>query len=391
MKTNKGTFIFQIALALYMATTIFDLSMFGYMNLFSLVSKGLRYFAYLLLIWKLIDDGCYEPRQLLKYGAGILVSLISYRFTGEKLLVFTVLFLMAITNVYFSDVLKVSLWTNGICVFSIIAACKVQLIPERFEAVRQRRSLGFIFSSIGSNFWLYFVLIYIAYRKEKLTAVEGVVLEGITYYFLVMTNTKSAFAIATAALLMAYLLKLWRGRQRGKRLFAFLIRHITFIGTISFCLLAFLWDKVQFVTTTMDCLLSNRIRLTYEAIQTYGLRLFGQPIEWVGGILGYSTEGKTYNYVDSSYMQIMLSYGIVIILILIIAYSLIGREIVKAHAWYLGLAMLFGAIHSTFDPQFLLFQYNIFLLTIGYLLTATKAERRRYLLGWKGEELKNGY
>ena len=120
MKTNKGTFIFQIALAIYLATTIFDLSMFGYMALFGMVSKVLRYTAYLLLIWKLIDDSYYKPVQLIKYGAGIVIAFISYRVTGEKLLLFTTLFLMAVTNVYFDNVLKATLWTNGICMLIIM-------------------------------------------------------------------------------------------------------------------------------------------------------------------------------------------------------------------------------------------------------------------------------
>ena len=182
MKTNKGTFIFQIALAIYLATTIFDLSMFGYMALFGMVSKVLRYIAYLLLIWKLIDDSYYKPVQLIKYGAGIVIAFISYRVTGEKLLLFTTLFLMAVTNVYFDNVLKATLWTNGICMLIIMTAYKLKLVPDRpTVGGRKRYSLGFIFPSIGSNFWLYFVLIYIAYRREKLKIIEGVVLEIVSY------------------------------------------------------------------------------------------------------------------------------------------------------------------------------------------------------------------
>lgn len=93
---------------------------------------------------------------------------------------------------------------------------------------------------------------------------------------------------------------------------------------------------------------------------------------------------KDYNYVDSSYLQIVLTYGIVILLLLLIAYALLGREIVREQDWYLGIALVMSALHSIFDPQFLWMQYNIFLLALGYLLLSNQAERRQYLFRiWK--------
>lgn len=388
MKTDRRTFIFQIALSIYLTTVIYDESMFGCMTLFSNISKCLRYMAYLLLIWKVIEDNYYEPNQLLKYGIGILISLVSYVFTNEKVLLFIVLFLMAVTNVYFRDVIKVSLWTVGVCLLSIILFYKFGLIPERFAmGTRSRHSLGFVFPTIGSNHWLYFILMYIAYRKEKLKFIEGIILEGISCYFFVMTDTRNAFAISTIALLLSYVLKLWT-RRKKRWLFSFLIKYITFIGTAFFGLLIFLWDKVRFISETVNSLLTNRIALSYWAVQEYGIRLFGQPIQWVSGTNEYETVAKTYNYVDSSYVQILITYGVFILLIVCLGYTLLGLEIVKMQEWYLGGVIVLGAIHSTFDPQFLQMQYNIFFLATGYLLISDKVNRRKYLFGLLKEEQK---
>lgn len=381
LNTNKGTFVFKLALSIYLVTMMFDASMFGYMELFNKVSKGMRYFSYLLLVWKIIEDNRYLPKQLLAYGICMFITLISYRVTGSKLIIFLMLFLIAISNVYFQEVLKVSLWTNGICLAVIVAFCKYGFVPDRYEVGgRERHSLGFNFVTTSCNYWLYFVLLYVCYRKKKITWMECVLLEVVTYYFFVMTDTRNAFAITSIVIVLAYLLKIWKG-QKGRYLFSFLVKNITWIGTVLFAVLMLLFEKVNFITETLNSILSDRISLTCIAVENYGVRLFGQYIEWVGGTNRYDTEWRDYNYVDSSYMQILLSYGIIILLILLIAYYFLGREIVMAEDWHFGLAIILGSIHSTFDPQFLWMQYNIFILALGYLLVPDRMERRKYLFG----------
>lgn len=381
MNTNKGTFIFKFALSIYLVTMMVDTSMFGCMELFTLMSKIMRYFAYLLLVWKIIKESNYVPKQLIRYSICILISLISYQITGSKLIVFLTLFLIAISDICFREVLKVSLWTNGLCLMAIIASYKMGLIPDRYEPnSRNRHSMGFNFTTTGSNYWLYFVLLYICYRKKRITWIECILLEVIAYYFFAMTNTRNAFAITTLVIVLAYLLKVWK-EYNGRCLFSFFIKNITCIGTILFMGLMFLFDKIDFVSKTLDKILSDRIALSCAAIENYEIRLFGQPIEWVGGTNMFDVEWREYNYVDSSYMQTLLNYGIIILFVLIIGYHFLGREIVMAKDWYFGLAIVLGAIHSTFDPQFLWMQYNIFILALGYLLLPDRIERRKYLFG----------
>lgn len=381
MNTNKGTFIFKFALSIYLVTMMVDTSMFGCMELFTLMSKIMRYFAYLLLVWKIIKESNYVPKQLIRYSICILISLISYQITGSKLIVFLTLFLIAISDICFREILKISLWTNGLCLATVIFCYKVGLIPDRYEPnSRERHALGFNFTTTGSNYWLYFVLLYICYRKRKITWMECILLEAITCYFFAMTDTKNAFAITTLVIIFAYLLKIWK-EYYGRYLFVFFIKNITCIGTILFIVLMFLFDKIDFVSKTIDEILSNRLTLSCAAMEDYGVRLFGQPIEWVGGTNIFDTEWRVYNYVDSSYMQILFSYGIIVLMILLIGYHFLGREIVMAKDWYFGLVIVLGAIHSTFDPQFLWMQYNIFILALGYLLLPDRIERRKYLFG----------
>lgn len=389
-QTDSNTLIFQTALFIYLISSLFASSLFESMNLFATVSKGIRYTAYLLLAWNIIQSNRYNSGQLIKYGVGVLISLISYRVTGEKQLIFLMLFLMAVANICFTKVLQTYLWANGTGMLTIFAAYKTGLIPDRIYGIsRCRHSLGYGYPTTVSNYWLYFILVYIAYRKERLTITEGIILEGINYYFFLMTDTRNAFAVSTLALVAAYGLRLWKGKH-GRKLLSFSIQYMALLGTICISTLTFLWNQGGTVITELNYLLSNRLRFSYEGFQNYGLRLFGQRIEWVGGTRDFSTVYKEYNYVDSSYLQIVLTYGIVVLLLLIITYTLLGKEIVRAQDWYLGITMVMGALHSIFDPQFLWMQYNIFLLALGYLLISNREERNEYLFQLRKEGPCNG-
>ena len=199
-------------------------------------------------------------------------------------------------------------------------------------------------------------------------------------FFFALTDTKNAFAITTLAIVMALILKIW-DEQFGKKIFSFFIQYITLIGALLIGTLTFFFDKSTFVSETINELLTNRLQLTYDAVQDYGIKLFGQAINWVGGAVYFEKEYVDYNYVDSSYMQIMLSYGIVLLIMIIVGYYLIGKMIVKEKAWYLGLVIILSAVHSTFDPQLMWIQYNVCFLTLGYLFVADEEKRREYLCG----------
>ena len=381
-RKNRSTILFCIAFSLYLTTMIFSASMFGIMNIGSMLIKLIKYIGYALMLWKIISESRFSSDQVIRYIGIVIIILTIYQCTGNKSLIYLCLFVIAVADVYFSEILKTYLWTNGICMVAIILCRLLMLIPARdeFSETRSRYALGFDFVTTGANYWMYLVLAYVCYRKKKLTLAEAVILEIITYVFFAFTDTKNAFAITTLAIVMALILKVWN-EQFGRQIFSFFIKYITLIGTLLISALIFFFDKSTFVSETINDLLTNRIQLSYDAVQKYGIKLFGQAINWVGGAIYFEKEYVDYNYVDSSYMQIMLSYGIVLLTAIIVGYYLIGRMIVKEKAWYLGLVIILSAVHSTFDPQLMWIQYNVYFLTLGYLFIPDKEKRRQYLFG----------
>ncbi|WP_206763316.1 hypothetical protein, partial [Clostridium perfringens] len=71
---------------------------------------------------------------------------------------------------------------------------------------------------------------------------------------------------------------------------------------------------------TVNKLITGRLALGRNAFDTFGVHLFGtRNVQFIGS--GGKTESVIgYNYVDSSYVQMLFTYGIVPVVLLIIIY-----------------------------------------------------------------------
>ena len=73
----------------------------------------------------------------------------------------------------------------------------------------------------------------------------------------------------------------------------------------------------------------------------------------------------TYNYVDCAYLNILINYGVIVLLILCIGFMFIGKGVKEKNTC---IVIIFLAIHSITDPQLIELMYNPFLLLLGEFL-----------------------
>lgn len=76
----------------------------------------------------------------------------------------------------------------------------------------------------------------------------------------------------------------------------------------------------------LNKLLSGRLALGQNAMSEYGISLFGKDIEWIGFNMEETLRG-TYNYVDCSYVKILLDHGILFLGIVLLAYAYMLKKI----------------------------------------------------------------
>ena len=96
-------------------------------------------------------------------------------------------------------------------------------------------------------------------------------------------------------------------------------------------------------------------------IDEYGLKLFGNKIEWIGYDADWES-GMKYNYVDSSYLQIALEYGIIVLAVILLLYALLIFTSIKNKKYYLCWLALIILVFCVTEPRLVKLAYNPFLL-----------------------------
>ena len=120
--------------------------------------------------------------------------------------------------------------------------------------------------------------------------------------------------------------------------------------------------------TKLNDALSGRLQLGQNAFQKYGVPLFGQKITWVG--YGMGAVAGEYNYVDCSYMQTMIQYGLIALIIIIAMYTFMMYMAVRLKDYYLQTVLVFILLLSVTEPRLLDFNFNVFPILAVTFFTA---------------------
>lgn len=85
---------------------------------------------------------------------------------------------------------------------------------------------------------------------------------------------------------------------------------------------------------SLNRLLTTRLSLGRQAISTYGFTLFGSETAWVTGRYGIERT-EAYFYVDSSYLNIALSFGLVTLLLVMIGFYFLEKKALEEQKYIL--------------------------------------------------------
>ena len=72
---------------------------------------------------------------------------------------------------------------------------------------RVRDSLGFQYTTEGSNLFFYMILMWVYWRKNKITWIELAAMLAGSLYFFIKTDTKNSFILGMLAIIGVIVLK----------------------------------------------------------------------------------------------------------------------------------------------------------------------------------------
>lgn len=335
------------------------------------IDKALKYGSCLLL-------GVHLTMTLPKYGKKIplvlmLITVILFvgLNTDQNYIMFvTAALVFGAKGLSFNNIVKWYFWT-GLC-FCIVTIIGNQMglikshdvyldaLSSRlsFALSSKRLSFGYIWPTDFASHCFFILLAYWYIRKAELTVNEMLLFVLGAIVILYCTDAKLG---AGCILLLPIMTLLYRLTQNAKpkiyEVLAFSIpvfAVLAITGTIMYQYSNFTWFFIDSV------ILSGRLHLGNEAISVYGIPLWGQKIRMYGG----ETESVYYNYIDSSFIQLIVIYGIAYTILIITAYIIIAYKAYRRKDYILILAILMTGVSGLIAQHFLQICMNPFLIAL---------------------------
>lgn len=132
----------------------------------------------------------------------------------------------------------------------------------------------------------------------------------------------------------------------------------------------YLLDSEDEVISIINIILSGRLRYGSEAIEEYGIPIFGQHIKFY-----YGDDPIHYNFIDSSFVQLLIVYGLVYFLFAIFCHVYVCKKNIKNFQLYVPLAICTVSLHSIVFQGLMNFQFNPFYLGL-FAMHDTKSFRK---------------
>lgn len=366
MIVNEDTFLSRKQLLFYGAWIVFLLSVILDRTMWAANSEAVvmilklgRYAAYAIGMVNIFLEG-FEKKNLFMMIGMMGISVLSFLSSSNITMVLYMVLFAAAYNLQGEQFLKVSICVQGFLLTLIVIGSQIGIIEDYIftPESRLRHGLGFSWTTTSAILFLFIVFEYIAVRKEKIKYIEFVILEVISFVLYVLTDSRMAFALCSVYLVFNLLIKLFHYRFRITQFFKKLFVLVPSALCVFAILIHYFYNPDNATWRKFNDLLSGRLRLGRQGIADYGISLFGTPIEWVG----YSADAVegTYNYVDCSYLQILLEYGLLFLVMVIAIYTLIIHKAVKNENYLLLWSVIFVLVFSITEPRLMNLSFNPF-------------------------------
>ena len=319
----------------------------------------------------------YKMRVSYKYlilSILLLLSGVLVYFQTNRLnfLVYSML-LVLLVNVDMKVVLRNYVVVAGILVVSVFLLSLVGIVPnlQYNRAGVIRNSFGFIYPTDFAShcFYLFLAISYLLKDKFIWTrSLFGVLLSAFIIKYCDARLNAVSILLATVIFIYFYY-------SNGKKLKMFALlpySAVVFASVVTYLSYKFSWSNPFLVS--INKLITGRLALGRNAFDTFGVHLFGtRNVQFIGS--GGKTESVIgYNYVDSSYVQMLFTYGIVPVVLLIIIYVVASRKQYK-DGQYLFVAILsLIAFNCMIEAFWFVPTYNIFMFLLFTTNTFSKKE-----------------
>jgi len=299
-------------------------------------------------------------------------GLVYFQTNRLNFLVYSML-LVLLVNVDMKVVLRNYVVVAGILVVGVFLLSLIGMIPnlQYNRAGVIRNSFGFIYPTDFAShcFYLFLAISYLLKDKFIWTrSLFGVLLSAFIIKYCDARLNALSILLATVIFIYFYY-------SNGKKIKIFALlpySAVVFASVVTYFSYKFSWSNPFLVS--INKLITGRLALGRNAFDTFGVHLFGtRNVRFIGS--GGKTESVIgYNYVDSSYVQMLFTYGIVPVVLLLIIYVVASRKQYKDGQYLLVAILSLIAFNCMIEAFWFVPTYNIFMFLLFTTNTFSEKE-----------------
>ena len=319
--------------------------------------------------------------------AGIAIAGVygmSYRAGRYRFLLYLAVLTVGLIDVDYRRVLRVYLAAvGGLLAATVIAALAgsiANIVHFRDDSVRS--SWGVAYPTDFSSIFLFVLLaLWAAWRKLP---DWGMLLLSLTSVLLALLVTRSRNCLLSSVLFSCVVGWRWlESALAEKRCGRAIQRACDALVALAFPLCAaaafgmvYLYSRDTALGLRLNEMLSDRLRLCLEGFRAHGITPFGAAFEQIG--YGFSPfPPLDYNFIDSSYVLILLRYGWVTLAMLAVLWGVTALRAARSGNRRLALVMAVIAFHSIVEHHFTEAHFNVMLVLPLTALPAFRPEPAR--------------
>lgn len=236
---------------------------------------------------------------------------------------------------------------------------------------RTRLYLGFTYTTYLPNYFFHLVLVYFVLKKKSIKIKDTLAIIILNLIIYRLTDTKAVYYEMYLLLLLMWGLRIAPAIYRGRVFKMGTLAVMPILATLSIWL-SYIYTTSNYILLFLNQLLSTRLSLGHLALERYGMTWFGSKTAWVTGRYGIERT-EAYFYVDSSYLNIALSFGVITRMLVLVGFYVLNRKALVEHQYALCVALIMLAVHSFSDPQLFDLKYDPFLILVGTAILRKEA------------------
>lgn len=295
-------------------------------------------------------------------------------------------FIIGARNVNFREIIKLYFVVGLVLLIFIMLSADVGLIKNltyhRIQSNVVRQSFGSVYPTDFASHVLFLILAYVYLQFDKLTWKSYIVFIVIAFLLIAFCDAR----LSSIAIIISIPVVIIGKRAKEDKLISKFIASLYWIFPVITAYLSVVstifFDKRNPVFMKINDLVSGRLMLSYSAFKTYGFSLFGKKVVehgWGGtqGLTMFENNPNKYFFIDSSYIRVTIFYGILVMLLIIIAMTIISLRSIHKDLFTLASIMVIVSISAVVEQRLIDISFNPFLFALFASTYKTKVKEKK--------------